>query len=72
MEIDVPEEISLGLIEGNIKDKITGKDIIFDKPIFEGGKGWYFIDTGESSEDIVPIAFENKRLFKFLGEIEKV
>jgi len=68
--IDVPEEIVLRLCEGNIVDKITRKNVAFDRPIFEGGKGWYFIDTGESNADIAPIAFENKRLFDFLDKIE--
>lgn len=68
--IDIPEEIKICICEGNTFDKITGKDVAFDKPIFEGGKGWYFMDTGESNEDIVPINFENKRLFDFLDKIE--
>ena len=71
---DVPEEIILHPREneGNTVDKITGRDVAFDKPIFDGGKGWFFKDTGESSPDISPIAFENKRLFEFLDKIEKM
>ena len=68
--IDIPEEVDLRKC-GNTVDKITGKEVAFDKSIFEGGKGWYFVDTGESNADIVPIAFENKRLFDFMNEIEK-
>lgn len=67
--IDVPEEIVLRT-HGNIIDKITGKDVAFDKSISEGGKGWYLVDTGEPNTDIAPIAFENKRLFDFLDKIE--
>ena len=72
--IDVPQEIILHPREneGNPVDKITGRDIAFDKPISEGGKGWFFKDTGESSTDIYPIAFENKRLFEFMEKIEKM
>lgn len=69
-DIDIPEEIDLRT-HGNIIDKVTGKDVAFDRPIFEGGKGWYFVDTGEPNTNIVPIAFENKRLFDFLDKIER-
>ena len=72
--IDVPQEIILHPREneGNPVDKITGRDIAFDKPISEGGKGWLFKDTGESSTDIYPMAVENKRLFEFMEKIEKM
>jgi len=71
--IDVPEEIILHVYdnEGNPADKITGRNVAFDKPITEGGKGWFFKDTGESSMNIFPIVFNNKRLFEFLEKIEK-
>ena len=70
--IDVPEEIILHICEneGNPVDKITGRDVAFDKPVSQGGKGWFFKDTGESSINISPIYFENKRLFEFLEKIE--
>ena len=71
--IDVPEEIILHVHEneGNPVDKITGRDVAFNKPITDGGKGWFFKDTGESSMNIFPIIFNNKRLFEFLEKIEK-
>lgn len=71
--IDVPEEIILHPREneGIPVDKITGRNVAFDKPITEGGKGWYFKDTGEQSTNISPIAFDNKKLFEFLEKIEK-
>ncbi len=70
--IDVPEEIVLHVHEneGISKDKITGRDVSFDKPVSEGGKGWFFKDTGESSTNISPILFENRILFEFLEKIE--
>ena len=71
--IYVPEEIILHPREnkGTPVDKITGRDVAFDRPIAEGGKGWFFKDTGESNLDIHPISFDNKRLFEFLDKIEK-
>ncbi len=71
--IDVPEEIILHVHEneGNPVDKITGRDVAFNKPITDGGKGWFFKDTGESSRNIFSIVFNNKRLFEFLEKIEK-
>lgn len=70
--IVVPEEIILHVCEneGIPVDKITGRNISFDKPISEGGKGWFFKDTGESNENISPIAFVNRKLFEFLEKIE--
>jgi hypothetical protein len=70
--IVVPEDIILHVCEneGNPVDKSTGRDVSFDKPVSEGGKGWYFKDTGESSNNISPIAFQNRKLFEFLKKIE--
>lgn len=71
--IVIPEEISLHLCEneGIPIDKATGRDVAFDRPVSKGGKGWFFKDTGESDENIRPIAFENRKLLEFLEKIEK-
>ncbi len=71
--IIVSEEIILNAYEneGIPVDKITGRDVSFDKAISDGGKGWFFKDTGESNKNISPIIFENKKLFEFLEKIEK-
>ncbi len=70
--IIVPEEIILHVHEneGIAMDKITGRDVSFDKPTSEGGKGWFFTDTGESDDNIYPIFIENRKLFEFLEKIE--
>ena len=70
--IVVPEEIILHMFEneGIPMDKITGRDVSFDKSVSEGGKGWFFKDTGESNVNISPIIFENRKLFTFLEKIE--
>lgn len=71
-QIDLPEEIECSELGdgGRSKDKKTGRYVDFDIPVSQGGKGWYFIDTGESSEEISPIAIENKELFNFLNSIQ--
>ena len=68
--VDIPEDIILRVYEneGNPVDKITGRSVAFDKPISEGGKGWFFTDTGESGINISPTYFENKLLFAFLDK----
>ena len=69
--IDCPKDIILHICEdeGNPIDKITGRSVDFDRPISEGGRGWFFMDTGESSVNISPITFENKKLFEFLDNM---
>jgi hypothetical protein len=66
--IDVPEYISLRTSLGSVDQK-TQRPVDFDKPIADGGRGWYFLDTNEASEDIRPAAVSNRRLFKFLDTI---
>ncbi len=72
--VTVPEEISLHVCEneGIPIDKITGRDISFDRPISNGGKGWFFKDTGESNINISPIYLENRKLFEFLEKMENI
>ena len=36
----------------------------------QGGKGWYFLDTGVADDKIRPISVENKKLFDFLESKE--
>ena len=69
----ITDEISLNVCEnaGIPVDKVTGRDVAFDRPVSKGGKGWFFKDTGESNENIHPIAFENRKLLEFLENIEK-
>jgi hypothetical protein len=50
------------------RDRITQREVEFDRPIADGGRGWYFVDTGEASEDIHPCCIENEALFNFLDE----
>lgn len=53
------------------QDKFTGRPVAFDKPVAQGGKGWYFTDTGEASEQIFSVAVMNRALFEYLDGIER-
>jgi len=58
---DIPLVVSLGTA-----DEITGKNVRFDRPIADGGIGWYYVDTGLADDNIRPVERTNKRLFQFL------
>lgn len=61
----VPSTITLVTHLGTF-DKITGLAVEFDKPVIDGGRGWYFTNNGESSEDIFPILKSNDQLYDYL------
>jgi hypothetical protein len=54
---------------GRDYDSVTGRDIGFDRPVSEGGRGWYFTDTGESSMKIFPCCEQYKPLFDYLENL---
>ena len=56
--------------EGDSFDAVTNRPVAFDKPIANGGKGWYYLDTGEVSQDISPVFKTNQKLFGWLKEKE--
>jgi len=70
LNIDVPEEIELIEYTEPI-DKKSKRPVAFDTPVSQGGKGWFFLDTGEASAEIDPMCFVYKPLFDFLNAIEK-
>jgi hypothetical protein len=65
----VPEGMSLEERLGTIDEK-TGQPVDFDKPVSEGGRGWYYLDTNKSSSEIRPVSVPNTALFKWLKEKE--
>ena len=67
--IKIPDDLSTCTNLGVIDDK-SKRSIKFDKPIFEGGKGWFYQDTGESDKNISPISIDNDKLFEFLKGME--
>lgn len=67
--VDVPTGIEIKTSLGSIDD-VTKRMVDFDKPVVDGGRGWYFLDTGESSKDIRSYRLDNKKLFNFLEYFE--
>jgi hypothetical protein len=63
----LPDKIELYESLNDIDEK-TGRPVAFDKPKAEGGRGWFFKDTGEAG-DIRAVYIENKDLFDFLDGV---
>lgn len=57
----VPDDIEIKESLGSF-DEVTDRRVAFDKPVAGGGKGWYFVDTGEASQDISAIHRGNRKL----------
>ena len=67
----VPNNITLAASLGSY-DRKTGRAVEFDKPVVGGGKGWHFLDTGESSASIMPCIKDNVPLFSYLKNVESM
>lgn len=65
----LPEEIEIREYVSTF-DLTTKRLVGFDKPLSKGGRGWYFLDTGEPSGDIEPRTKTYQPLFDFLKAIE--
>lgn len=65
----IPRDIKLVESFG-VMDEMTRRSVAFDKPISDGGQGWYFTDTNEASTAIKPISESNTVLFKYLDEFQ--
>ena len=70
IDIDLPDNIPLTSGLQSI-DKETGRPVDFDRPVKDGGRGWYFIDTNEANQSIRAIHVQNKAMFDLLEKIEK-
>lgn len=68
MEVDVPKDTELREQLGT-KDSITGRRVEFDRPVKDGGRGWYYVDTGAPDDAIRPMAINNDALFTFLASV---
>lgn len=66
----MPEDMILEKCLGTV-DKKTGRSVAFDKPVSQGGRGWYYIDTDNASDEIDPVTIPNNELFNWLKEKEK-
>lgn len=66
----LPENIKVKEGLGSVDQK-TKRPVAFDKPVADGGRGWYFTDTNEADQEIKSMYVENKELFDWLKEKEK-
>ena len=67
---DVPNTVQLKTSLGTV-DWDSNRPLAFDKPRDTGGKGWYFVDTGEAAEDVRPVSVSNDELFNILDKLER-
>ena len=69
--IDLPVGIELKAHLHDL-DQISGRHVQFDKPVRDGGRGWYFLDDNTSCDlsKTKIFAQRNDALFNFLKEIE--
>mgnify|MGYP001597372953 CR=1 FL=1 len=65
----MPQDMALEEILGIVDNK-TGRPVAFDKPVKEGGKGWYYLDTDTASTEISPVSIPNEQLFDWLKRKE--
>lgn len=65
----VPENILL-LDRLGSYDLNTDRQVEFDKPVSDGGKGWYYLDTGESDQNIRACSKHNQPLFDYLDKFD--
>lgn len=66
----LPDEISL-LESFGTEDDTTKRRVAFDRPIADGGVGWYFLDSNEPSENILPVRINNSELFKYMKALDE-
>ena len=66
----LPEGIELRENEPTV-DPDNGRELAFDKPRSQGGKGWYYKDTGEQkTSNSCPTSRDNKAMFEYLDTIK--
>jgi hypothetical protein len=70
--IDCPADIVLAERLHDF-DQLSGRHVKFDKPVADGGRGWYFLDDNSACDlkKTQIYAQRNDALFNFLTEIEK-
>lgn len=61
----LPEAIALAEHEPTI-DERSGRPVAFDRPLTNGGRGWFFCDSGLADERIRPVARTNQALLDYL------
>ena len=66
----VPAGIAIAEHLGSF-DQRNGRPVAFDRPVKDGGRGWYYTDTGEADQEIEPKSQSNKPLFDWLRTLER-
>lgn len=71
--VELPETVLLAEHMPGSWDAVTNRPILFDAPVYQGGRGWYFTDTDETCDQnaVRPHIIDNQKLFAFLVEIEE-
>jgi hypothetical protein len=52
-------------------DRVTGRRVAFDRPVAAGGRGWYFLDSGEASDAIQPVTRTYQPLLDYLESLQE-
>lgn len=68
--IDVPSGVELRTSTPT-EDRKSGRLVAFDRPVMDGGRGWYYVDTNEEDQNIQPCSYTYRPLFEFLEQIEE-
>jgi hypothetical protein len=68
MGVVVPEGIELRE-QTDTFDVKSGRPVGFDRPVADGGRGWFFTDTGEADQSIHGVYSTYKPLFDFLDAL---
>lgn len=66
----VPADIVLAERLGAV-DSRSGRPVDFERPVAEGGRGWFYADTGEPDQTIAARPLENAALFAVLDALER-
>jgi hypothetical protein len=64
----LPEGVELKEREASV-DRESGRPVAFDRPVAEGGRGWYYLDSDETSQDIHPVSYTYQPLFQLLESL---
>jgi len=66
--VDVPAGVQLVTDLGTV-DQVSRRPMEFDRPVKNGGRGWFFTDDGSSANDARPVNVHNDQLFDFLDQL---
>lgn len=64
----IPDDIQ-ALEDLGTVDRGTNRLVAFDRPVAEGGRGWYYIDTDDTDQNIDAVTVSNVALFDYLESL---